>query len=124
MSLLLAGITNGGRGFDALLNLDGVDGVYNHHGSAVLHAGGDPRQSAASSLLDEDGTALQANAGGGFDLASWGLGLPSVAEAASSVGRTLGSCTPTGAGLQDTFALDTLYCKLSYPKSKEIPAER
>ena len=121
-SVLLAGITNGGGGFDALLNLDGVDGVYHHHGSAVLHAGGDPRQSVASSLLDEDGTALQANTGGGFDLASWGLGLPSVAEAASSVCHTPDSCAPAGAGLQDPFALDMLYCKLRYSNRKEMPS--
>lgn len=79
-----AGITSGGEGFDNLLNLDGVDGVF-----SASYTSEQPKApnklSINLSLLDEDGGGQTDSEPRSFDLASWGLGLPSVSEAASSV---------------------------------------
>jgi hypothetical protein len=81
-------IFNGGERFASLLNLDGVDGVFGGHSSAPSQPGRpNPQLSINLSLLDEDGGADLGGdiAGGSFDRSSWGLGLPSVSEATSSV---------------------------------------
>ena len=78
-----AGITSGGEGFDNLLNLDGVDGVFGQHPTAETRP--NKHLSINLSLLDEDGDGQIDSDGRSFDLSSWGLGLPSVSEAASSV---------------------------------------
>ncbi len=101
-----AGITSGVEGFDNLLNLDGVDGVFGQ--APVAENRPNKHLSINLSLLDEDGDDELDSNGRSFDLTSWGLGLPSVSEAASSVQSAISTCS-----LRNVSAQCYVFCNRS-----------